>query len=56
MEKPTAELLIDFYKNYLQPEFAAIREKQAEHDEKFLEVLDHSIRSTRGSGVWRTSI
>ncbi|QSV47112.1 hypothetical protein [Geobacter benzoatilyticus] len=41
MEKSTAELLIDFYRDYLQPEFAAIREKQAEHDEKFLEVLDH---------------
>jgi chromosome segregation ATPase len=41
MEKSTAELLIDFYRDYLQPEFVAIREKQTEHDEKFLEVLDH---------------
>ena len=41
MEKELADGFLEFYKKMLKPEFDAIRTKQAEHDERFLEVLGH---------------
>jgi hypothetical protein len=41
MEKDLSKALIDFYHKLLQPEFAGIKEKLKENDEKFMEMLGH---------------
>ena len=41
MEKDISKALIDFYHKTLQPEFASIKEKLQEQDEKFIEMLGH---------------
>jgi len=41
MEKVLADALLDFYQKMLKPEFDALKEKNAEHDERFSEVLGH---------------
>lgn len=39
MEKALADAFLDFYHNMLKPEFDAIKGKQAEHDQRFDEIL-----------------
>lgn len=41
MEKVFADAFLDFYQTMLKPEFDALKAKQAEHDERFSEVLGH---------------
>ena len=41
MEKGLADALLEFYQKMLKPEFDAIKGKQAEHDERFSEMLGH---------------
>lgn len=41
MNKELSESLLDFYQKILAPEFAAIQKKQAAHDGKFADILDH---------------
>jgi chromosome segregation ATPase len=41
MEKVLADAFLDFYQKMLKPEFEALKGKQAEHDERFSEVLGH---------------
>ena len=41
MEQEMSKVLLDFYHKLLQPELAAIKEKQTEHDGKFIDMLGH---------------
>lgn len=41
MEKVLADAFLDFYQKVLKPEFDVLKGKQAEHDERFSEVLGH---------------
>jgi hypothetical protein len=41
MEKVLADAFLDFYQKILKPEFDALKSKQAEHDQRFSEVLGH---------------
>jgi ribosomal protein S16 len=41
MENAMAKALMDFYHKILQPELQSIKEKQSEHDGKFIETLGH---------------
>jgi chromosome segregation ATPase len=41
MKRELAEALQDFYQRLLHPEFAALKDKQLEHDNKFLDILGH---------------
>ena len=41
MKRELAEALQDFYQKVLQSEFAALRDKQLEHDNKLLDILWH---------------
>ena len=41
MNKELSEALLDFHKTILAPEFASIQKKQADHDEKFIDILGH---------------
>ena len=41
MEKEISTALIDFFQKVLKPEFAEIKEKQSEHDGRFLDMLGH---------------
>ncbi len=41
MNKELSEALLDFHKNILAPEFVSIQKKQADHDEKFIDILGH---------------
>ena len=41
MKKEISEALVEFYHQLLQPEFAAIHSKLAEHDERFREIDGH---------------
>lgn len=41
MEKKLADALLDFYQKILKPEFDVIQQKQAEHDERLLQVFGH---------------
>jgi predicted nuclease with TOPRIM domain len=41
VEKVLADAFLDFYQKMLKPEFDALKEKHAEHDERFSEVLGH---------------
>ena len=41
MEKVLADALANFYQQLLKPEFDAIKEKLAEHDERFSEIFGH---------------
>ena len=41
MKRELAEALQDFYQKVLQSEFAALRDKQLEHDNKLLNILGY---------------
>jgi len=41
MEQKLADALLDFYQKILKPEFNAIHQKLAEHDERFSEISGH---------------
>ena len=41
MEKEISTALIDFFQKVLKPELAEIKEKQSEHDGRFLDMLGH---------------
>lgn len=41
MKRELAEALQDFYQKVLQSEFAALRDKHLEHDNKLLDILGH---------------
>ena len=41
MEKVLADAFLEFYQKMLKPEFDALKAKQAEHDERFSEILGH---------------
>ena len=41
MEQEMSKVLLDFYHKLLQPELTAIKEKQTEHDGKFIDMLGH---------------
>jgi len=41
MEQEMSKVLLDFYHKFLQPELTDIKEKQAEHDGKFIDMLGH---------------
>jgi hypothetical protein len=41
MKRELAEALQDFYQKVLHSEFAALKDKQLEHDGKLLDILGH---------------
>lgn len=41
MEKEISTALLDFFQKVLKPELAEIKEKQSEHDGRFLDMLGH---------------
>ncbi|GAM09544.1 hypothetical protein OR1_01824 [Geobacter sp. OR-1] len=41
MEKGLADSLMEFYQQILKPEFDTIKGKQAEHDDRFSEAIEH---------------
>ena len=41
MKKEISTALLDFFQKVLKPELAEIKEKQSEHDDRFLDMLGH---------------
>jgi len=41
MKKEMSEALMEFYQKILAPEFSTIRDKQAAHDDKFIDIIGH---------------
>ena len=41
MNNELSEVLLDFYRKILAPEFESIQKKQAAHDEKLIDILGH---------------
>jgi hypothetical protein len=48
MENHMSDALMEFYRKILKPEFDALKQKQAEHDERFAEIAAICFSSQAG--------